>query len=188
MKCTEKERETCNVEKQGCEGCYYSVGIDFGEGESKTAISRKIEMSETEKKIRELQQYEYNNDKIKVGEYVRTKSGHIFKLDKEQLVLQGINFLKVQYGKIVKHSKNIIDLIECDDIVILEYYVRKYGKRISRRFEVQCLNNKVIYFDNRHCSFCYDLEERKWRDGKGNNPKIKAIVTKEQFASVEYKI
>lgn len=24
MKCTDKERETCNVEKMGCEGCYYN--------------------------------------------------------------------------------------------------------------------------------------------------------------------
>jgi len=23
MKCSEKERDTCNVEKMGCEGCYY---------------------------------------------------------------------------------------------------------------------------------------------------------------------
>lgn len=22
-KCTDKEQETCNVEKMGCEGCYY---------------------------------------------------------------------------------------------------------------------------------------------------------------------
>ena len=24
MKCTEKEQETCNVEKRGCENCYYN--------------------------------------------------------------------------------------------------------------------------------------------------------------------
>lgn len=24
MKCTDKERETCNVEKMGCDGCYYN--------------------------------------------------------------------------------------------------------------------------------------------------------------------
>ena len=24
MKCTDKERQTCNVEKMGCEGCYYN--------------------------------------------------------------------------------------------------------------------------------------------------------------------
>ena len=28
MKCTDKERETCNVEKMGCEGCYYNEDND----------------------------------------------------------------------------------------------------------------------------------------------------------------
>ncbi len=27
MECTEQERETCNVEKMGCEGCYYNSKI-----------------------------------------------------------------------------------------------------------------------------------------------------------------
>lgn len=28
MKCTDKERQTCNVEKMGCEGCYYNEDND----------------------------------------------------------------------------------------------------------------------------------------------------------------
>ena len=28
MMCTDKERETCNVEKMGCEGCYYNEDND----------------------------------------------------------------------------------------------------------------------------------------------------------------
>ena len=87
---------------------------------------------------------------------------------------------------ILKHSKNIIDLIEDEDIVILEYYVSKCGKRIQRKFEPSNLLNKKIYFDNRHCSFCYDLENKKWIDGKGFNPKIKSVVTKELFKDIEY--
>ena len=35
------------------------ANVDIGNGESQTAIQRKLEMSETEKKIKELQQYEY---------------------------------------------------------------------------------------------------------------------------------
>lgn len=31
MMCTEQERETCNVEKMGCEGCYYNKSIEEGE-------------------------------------------------------------------------------------------------------------------------------------------------------------
>ncbi len=39
--------------------------IDIGTGESQTAIQRKLEMSETEKRIRELQQYEYKQQEEK---------------------------------------------------------------------------------------------------------------------------
>lgn len=35
------------------------ANVDIGEGESQTAIQRKLEMSETEKRIKELQQYEF---------------------------------------------------------------------------------------------------------------------------------
>jgi len=35
------------------------ANIDIGEGESQTAICRKLEMAETEKRIKELQQYVY---------------------------------------------------------------------------------------------------------------------------------
>ena len=154
-------------------------------------MSKEIE--ETEKRIKELQQYEYNNDKIGIGEYVRMYNGLIGRVVR---ITEAGNYAirlydGVEYtvrAVITEHSKYIIDLIRDGDIVVLEYYVRKHGKRISRKFEVQKLNERTIYFDNRHCSFCYDLEKRFWRDGKGYNPKIKSIVTKEQFASLEYKI
>lgn len=29
MKCTSKEQETCNVEKMGCQGCYYYDGEEL---------------------------------------------------------------------------------------------------------------------------------------------------------------
>ncbi len=42
-----------------------NVHIDVGTRESQTAICRKIEMSETEKQIRELAQYEYKQQEEK---------------------------------------------------------------------------------------------------------------------------
>lgn len=48
---------------------------------------------------------------IKVGEYVRTSKGYIFKIEHNKMV-QGLRFLNVQYGNILKHSKDLIDLIE----------------------------------------------------------------------------
>lgn len=32
MKCTNKEQETCEVEKRGCKGCYYNDGNDTNVG------------------------------------------------------------------------------------------------------------------------------------------------------------
>ena len=53
---------------------------------------------------------------IKIGEYVRTSKGYIFKIEHNKMV-QGLRFLDAQYGTITKHSPNIIDLIEVGDIV-----------------------------------------------------------------------
>lgn len=36
--------------------------IDWGKGESQTALQRKIEMLDTEKRIKELTQYEYKRE------------------------------------------------------------------------------------------------------------------------------
>lgn len=54
---------------------------------------------------------------IEVNEYVRTDKGYIFKIDEEKKNLQIANFLDAEYGKIVKHSKQLIDLIENKDIL-----------------------------------------------------------------------
>lgn len=49
---------------------------------------------------------------IEVNEYVRTDKGYIFKVDEEKKNLLIANFLDVEYGKMIKHSKQLIDLIE----------------------------------------------------------------------------
>lgn len=54
---------------------------------------------------------------IEVNEYVRTDKGYIFKVDEEKKNLQIANFLYVEYGKMIKHSKQLIDLIENKDIL-----------------------------------------------------------------------
>ena len=52
-------------------------------------------------------------NEIKEGEYVRTKDGHIFKTDKENKNIQINEFINIGGVRdIVKHSPNIIDLIE----------------------------------------------------------------------------
>lgn len=113
-------------------------------------------------------------DEIEAEEYIRTTSGHIFKVDKERKVLQGIKFLNVQYGYIKKHSKNLIDLIEIGD------YVNKHP---ITKIRIDPFNNKKQLFTEHW--------EYNWQ-GDGTlvvfyENDIKTIVTKELFKSAEYK-
>lgn len=128
---------------------------------------------------------------IEVGEYTKSISGEIDKVDALYGMIENTVHLekhKWQNVKnIVKHSKNIIDLIEDKDIVTLEYYVSKYRKRIQRKFEVETLENDICFLNNR-CSFLYDREKQKFIDGEAFNPKIVSIVTHEQFSNIEYKV
>ena len=142
-------------------------------------------------------------EKIEVGEFVRTVDGKFGIFDRyssrkeDSIYKSPFNcFVKLQNRKtplqchrsyIVKHSKNIFKLLESEDIVILEYYVSKYRKRIKRKFEIFKARN-LIRFDNIHCDFLYDLNEQKFLDGKGFNVKIKGIVSKEQFEQVKFEV
>ena len=115
-------------------------------------------------------------EEIKVGEYVRSKDGYIGKVEKlkhdmeynqNYLICEKDNVMASNYTEnIVKHSPNIIDLIEEGDYV--------NGKLVSN----------------------VDKVERKnfieWEDGDmysteiPNDKFIKDIVTKEQFNQMKY--
>ncbi len=90
-------------------------------------------------------------------------------------------------AEIKKHSKNIIDLIEDEDIAIIKYYVPKYRQRITRIFECHLFEDFVI-FENMHCKWWYNKSKKQWEQAKGYNPKIKAIATHEQFNSIKYEV
>lgn len=147
-------------------------------------------------------------EEIEVGEYVRTKNGYIEKIKEfiphytkgkrpgksekvvENYLLMGTKQCEliesIDYSippcyptdeelekikkHIVKHSKNIIDLIEVGDYVN-EYKVR--GKT----------NEKVVVD-----YYCYseELAGGNWLTFYKDN--IKSIVTKEQFANMQYKV
>ena len=51
---------TEKIEREILKKC--AIGIDYGQGESQTALQRKIEMLDTEKRIKELTQYEYKRE------------------------------------------------------------------------------------------------------------------------------
>lgn len=102
---------------------------------------------------------------ISIGDYVRTDKGYIFIVDKERKNLQALKFFDVEYGNIVKHSKNIIDLIEKDD------YVNGY--------KVCEINKKRIGFEGCHKSRSYYYFE-------DNDFQINSIITKEQIQQIEF--
>lgn len=98
--------------------------------------------------------------KIKAGELVRTVFGDIYKVEN----LNNYEFLRDKfYNYIVKHSKNIIDLIEVGD-----YVNGKLIHKIDKR-----PNYCYLYYGN--CKTFVDYQ-------------IKNIVTRERFARESYKV
>ncbi len=124
-----------------------------------------------------------------VGEYGRTNTGKIFIFafleydggrrdnDKVILIENGKITNKFYYfktnEKIVKHSKNIIDLIEDTDVLQVEISEEWVAKEDTIRFII--------------VGQTYLIEEIKEALENGIY-KIKSIVTKEQFKSVEYEV
>ena len=122
--------------------------------------------------------------KIEVNEFVRTKNGKIRKITeeyqfnkygkfwfliKENNKIENCNeyFIDTINEKdIVKHSKNIIDLIEVGDIL-------RVFDNLSETEE------KVNIFDD-------EMLKAVKEDIKDNNYKILSILTHEQFSSLEY--
>lgn len=132
--------------------------------------------------------------KIKVGEYVRTKDGVIFKIltkDKSDFgnhyygITDNENYSNYTYGKgshndiknkILKHSFNIIDLIEENDIVgyrincLSEFKVGRVKKYKDARNDKQYLGVESyditkIYIDEiltheQYKRNCYVVEEK----------------------------
>ena len=109
---------------------------------------------------------------IEVGEYVRTVKKGIKRIDKifEKCPVnrygyeigsdwEGKEYSIIKTTDIVKHSKNIIDLIEVGDYV--------NGEKITD-----------IYYGSRVSSIKSNFNEED----------IKSIVTKEQMAQMEYKV
>lgn len=109
-------------------------------------------------------------DEYEVGEYYRTKNGEILKI----VDLDEYGFLVDKfYYQIVKHSKNIIDLVEIGD------YVNRY--RVVAIME-------DMETGEIHLEMTSDYTNEIIGDCTIYNDDIKSIVTHEQFANVEYKV
>lgn len=125
-------------------------------------------------------------DKIEVEEYVRTKNKGIKRIDRvdnnktvnKYLYFTGIeDFEGKEYGiikttEIVKHSKQLIDLIECGDYV--------NGRKVKHigMFEGFPDYPKLIFVDETHLIPSDTCE----------NDEIKTILTKELYEANCYKV
>lgn len=122
-------------------------------------------------------------DEIKVGEWIRTKDGCIDKVIllysgkcnnpncKEKHISCATNYYN--QNEIVKHSPNIIDLIEVGD------YVNGY-KVVDIMEDMQ--TGEI------HLEMTSDYTNQEIGDCTIYNKDIKTIVTHEQFKAMEYKI
>ena len=122
---------------------------------------------------------------MKVGDYVRTKDGYIYKIEDgeefyEDCVDVGIgtipdvdgiwidkeHFQYVDKREIVKSSPNIIDLIEVGDYVNGLKVIQMYSPEGKYTLWIKLSDNTFI----------------------DNSKDIKSIVTKEQFEQISYKV
>ena len=126
-------------------------------------------------------------EEIEVGDYVRTINGLIRKvktiygeedrkqrtisLKKETLINGNINIFDI-----VKHSKNITDLIEVGDYV-----------NGSKLISIDYAEDKEGNCDKLHYYYQFEDDEKDINEYY-ETLKIKSIVTKEQFANMEYRL
>lgn len=122
-------------------------------------------------------------DRIEVGEYIRTNKGNIGKIieirlgfNKDTQLYQDIykldNGLWTVLDYIVKHSKQLIDLIEVGD------YVNGREVKHIAMFEGFSDYPKIIFVDETHLI----------PDDTCENDEIKTILTKEQMMANCYKV
>lgn len=121
-------------------------------------------------------------ENIEVGEYVRTKYGEIGILTSNYPQLKWkkkINPSLLDFNLIKSHSKNIIDLIEVGDYVNGErvYSVMDYDYK-EDEYKKRIVTQERANLGIDHLGIRYYLYEKD----------IKSIVTKEQFASMQYEI
>ena len=117
---------------------------------------------------------------LEVGMYVRTINGKIWIITSQKAI-------SGHRKDIIKASHNIMDLIEEEDLLEIEYFSLRYEKRVTRLFEVTYKEGKFINLDNAKCQFM--LIDNDWTDNdKELKPIIKSIVTKEQFESMKYSL
>ena len=117
--------------------------------------------------------------KIEVNDYVRTEFGNIGKFYRPASESSDVYYIYInkdgnkissRYDSIVKHSNNIIDLIECGDYV--------NGMKVCK------INEPSLANDYKRIVYCNESEGLY--EGIFTNDEIKSIVTKQQMEAIQY--
>lgn len=115
---------------------------------------------------------------IEVGEYVRTReTGHIGKIvgiieNFVEIKAENMNYIGIYTSSILKHSKNIIDLVEVGDYVNGHLVVEKY----------------IDIDDNGNDFITIEVESDLMLHKSLVEKHIKSIVTKEAYKNIEYRL
>ena len=112
-------------------------------------------------------------NEIKVNEYVRLKTGEIFKVDENCATY--LNYDPNERER-VKHSSNLIDLIQCGDYVNGEQVCKSRYDELYTSY-VYCGGIGVRTIEA-YPTFIKDMKEED----------IETIVTKEMMESISYKV
>lgn len=125
---------------------------------------------------------------LKIGMYVRTSIGTIGKIKTVGIEYVGIEFEEadacfVNKEKIITASDNIIDLVECADLLVIEDAMKDINGNNVRLFNPVRCDGFTTFENNQHCmiinmDYIIPIE----------NIKITQILTHEQFKAMSYKV
>ena len=109
--------------------------------------------------------------------FVRLTSGEILLVDSEKEL---INYSEFRY------SNNILDLLEEEDLVRIEYFSPRHNKRITRLFIVDEISNdrRFITINNVHMHFLISENDFLGNDKK-LEPTIKSFIPREKLLESE---
>lgn len=125
-------------------------------------------------------------DEIKVGEYVRSLvNGRISKILEVSDLLEEPNVKYYKTGKFtgfcstesynVKHSSNIIDIVEPEDYVNRQKVTKVFIDPFTKKKRLELEGTRINWQGDMSCIYCESEE-------------INEIITKEMLESISYKV
>lgn len=121
-------------------------------------------------------------NEIKVGNWIRDREGNITKIIQTLSLFKGVELYLGEDGyqysdnAIVKHSSNLIDLIQCGDYVNGEQVCKSRYDELYTSY-VYC-GGIGVRTTEAYTTFIKDMKEED----------IETIVTKEMMESISYKV